>query len=59
MKDWHRSDNNSNAVIEIDGGSELRCPQCNKLFAKGQIGEGGRMELKCPRCKKICRFQRL
>lgn len=47
------------AYIEVDEGKELRCVGCNKLFAKGEIGEGGVLELKCPRCKTINRFRRL
>lgn len=47
--------------IQVDRDSELRCPKCGKLLAKGVIGEGTSIEIKCPRshCKTLCRFKRL
>jgi uncharacterized C2H2 Zn-finger protein len=61
MKDLHslESNNEQAAFIQIDEGMELRCPHCNKLFAKGNLGEGGKIEQKCPRCKNLCRFEKL
>lgn len=61
MRDLHHySDNESEAsFIEVDEVREFRCPFCNKLFAKGDLGEGGKIEQKCPRCKRLCRFEKL
>ena len=44
--------------IDIEDGRELRCPNCDKLLAKGAVGYNG-IEIKCSRCKMLCRFQRI
>jgi phage FluMu protein Com len=49
----------TDSYIEIDPRKEIRCPTCNKLFGKGELGEGTSLELKCPRCKTIIRFRKL
>lgn len=49
----------SDRFIPIDMEREMRCPDCHKLLAKGDIGSKGKMEIKCPRCKTMCRFCRL
>jgi hypothetical protein len=54
-------DKNLAPLIPIDSDSEFRCsdPNCNKLFAKGDLGRGSTIEIKCPRCKTMCRFMKI
>jgi len=47
----------SNKVIIVDLRKEIRCPQCHRLFAKGQFGSGTTIEIKCRGCKSLINFK--
>lgn len=62
MKQLDRAKENSTfplSLIKVDESKELRCPECGKLLAKGDLGQGGSIEQKCLRCKRLCRFEKL
>lgn len=59
MKDSMEPSKEDATFIEVDREKEIRCPNCEKLFAKGTMGEGAALEYKCPRCKELVTFRRL
>jgi DNA-directed RNA polymerase subunit RPC12/RpoP len=59
MKDSTALRSNEAFFIEVDREKEIRCPNCEKLFAKGTMGDGAALEYKCPRCKELVTFRKL
>jgi len=46
------------SVLEV-GDGETRCPYCNRLFFKGDLGSGSQIEIKCVTCKEKIRITKL
>lgn len=47
-------------VIPVAEHKEFRCPECNHLLAKGELGSGGSMQFKCSNgCKRLVTFARM
>ena len=61
LRKTNSQDKNLPLLIPITEGSDIRCSDqnCNKLFAKGDLGRGSTIEIKCPRCKTMCRFMKI
>lgn len=44
--------------IKVDRKKQIRCPNCNSLFAEGDYSDR-EQTFKCKNCKQICTFQRI
>ena len=48
-------------VIPVREDKTIRCPGCNRLLMKGELGPGSRIQVKCPRagCNQLLSFARM